>query len=741
MTGPRKRLRADPSNLGRVGAAVAVLVTVLAVLAAIGSPRSAAQGTDTTTTAPGDGPLTLVEQTSWVAPEGIFELGLALDDPPPGAQLIVEVYPAVITRTGFGRSIAGEGLGSPLRPGLPVVPVDALATDAAGARRASFLVSATDTPPFGIRLSAAGVYPVRVAVADGAGNEIDSFVTHLVRLPEAGPGLSLAFSLVAPLQAPPAFQPDEQVQIEPEALDRLTTTIEALARRPGVPLAVWPTPETVDALAATGSAETDAALSALTRALTGRQTIANTFVGLDLGTWASAALTDLDTDLELTQQLVSGPEALAATTGARPDGRTWVVTPSTNGDALTRLREAGVRQLVVPEGMLDPAPGTESGSFLSTFDVLDTDGEPIRAVQSDALLSERLIATPDPVLNAHVLLADLALLYFERPSIERGAVLAIPAEFPVPEPTWNALLDGLADEVGPSARRVVTPMVLDELFRVVEPADGEGSDPLVRSFSGGPTVSLDGFAERATSTRERIESYASMVGPTSERPEQLERQVLTAGAAGTSDERRSAFLAGVDADIAAQLDALVIPEGQQITLTDRTSRIPLTFENPLPVAVDVKVILASDKLDFPNGSEQIVTLPPATTTRIEVEVETRASGAFPLDLAVRSPDDGLTVGTARLTVRSTAISGIGLVLSALAGVFLLVWWARHFHKVRRSRRLVSTDHPTMRQAPGQQGDDTATTPTGPDGASATLPPTAAERATNEGNHVRSPHRH
>jgi hypothetical protein len=43
----------------------------------------------------------------------------------------------------------------------------------------------------------------------------------------------------------------------------------------------------------------------------------------------------------------------------------------------------------------------------------------------------------------------------------------------------------------------------------------------------------------------------------------------------------------------------------------------------------------------------------------------------------------------RLTVRSTAISGVGTALSIGALLFLLVWWANHL-RGHRSRRLVAS---------------------------------------------------
>jgi hypothetical protein len=66
----------------------------------------------------------------------------------------------------------------------------------------------------------------------------------------------------------------------------------------------------------------------------------------------------------------------------------------------------------------------------------------------------------------------------------------------------------------------------------------------------------------------------------------------------------------------------------------------------------------------------------------------RTSGAFPLVVTMQSPDGSLIVGHTRLTVRSTAASGVGLLLSAAAGIFLLVWWGRHVLRGRRARQLV-----------------------------------------------------
>jgi hypothetical protein len=94
-----------------------------------------------------------------------------------------------------------------------------------------------------------------------------------------------------------------------------------------------------------------------------------------------------------------------------------------------------------------------------------------------------------------------------------------------------------------------------------------------------------------------------------------------------------------------------------------------------------------------------------------------------MDVRVTSPDGALLLDRSTFDVRSTAISGVGLVLSVGAGLFLAVWWARNWRKSRR----------TTGGAPPPDGDDTAADAGSPGGVTARATPdrsatTAGERA-------------
>jgi hypothetical protein len=59
------------------------------------------------------------------------------------------------------------------------------------------------------------------------------------------------------------------------------------------------------------------------------------------------------------------------------------------------------------------------------------------------------------------------------------------------------------------------------------------------------------------------------------------------------------------------------------------------------------------------------------------------------------------VAVTRFTVRSTAVSGVGLALTIAAGLFLALWWARHFRNARRDKKLVGSSHPVLRGQPAE----------------------------------------
>jgi hypothetical protein len=711
-------------------------VAALVVGATISLVPGAARGQPTDS----DGPpptatVRLVEQSAWVAPDGSFELRLQIDGAPSDAIIEIRVHDNVagLGRIRFSQTITGESL-TPLRSTAVSLPLGALPTDTAGSVRASIPTSSgSPPPPFGVRLDDQGVYPVEIEVLDADGTPLGGVITHLIRLPAGAPGMSpLAVALIVPVAASPAFQPDRSVAFERSERARVEQTIDVITTWPGVNLTVNPSPETIEALAAADPAGAGR-VAALAATLAGRQVLGSTFVPIDVGSLAAAD--DPLADDELVRQMESGRFVLERLLDTRPDTRTLVTGPSSTNEVLRRFRSSGADRFVVPAGALDPPDGQAGQPLAQVFDLVAEGVLPTRSAATDESILSRLTETADPVLNAHLLLADLAMIHYFAPSSSQGIIVDVPGDLSVAAETWEALFAAL-DQRTPdeSASPIVTPVTLDDLFEVTaELRATDGVGVAQRQYVAPAVEPATELLAAVASTRARIGAFASMVGtgPGARWVAVLDRQVLIAEARSARPERRALYLAEVGRFIDDQTAQIITPASQSLTLTSRSGGIPVVLENRLDYPVDVEVVLTSDKLDFPDGNAPVVSLPPQSTTRHVVAVESLATGAFPLDVVVRSPDDGIQLATSRFTVRSTAISGVGLLLSVGAGAFLLLWWASHFRTTRRDRRLVTSSHPSLRPEDG----------TAPADPSATLPSTTSAPGVTEGEHVERPHRH
>jgi len=201
----------------------------------------------------------------------------------------------------------------------------------------------------------------------------------------------------------------------------------------------------------------------------------------------------------------------------------------------------------------------------------------------------------------------------------------------------------------------------------------------------------------ARTARHQLATFRSILDPGNAVYAHLEEQLLVSQSADLRSSRQRAYLSAVEEGVDEQLRRLQTPADRSITLTAREGQIPVTFRNATGYPVHVVVTVRSDKLEFPGGTARSGKPPNQVSRRLDLtrrndterfSVLARTSGAFPLVVTMQSPDGSLIVGHTRLTVRSTAASGVGLLLSAAAGIFLLVWWGRHALRGRRARRLV-----------------------------------------------------
>jgi hypothetical protein len=652
--------------------------------------------------------VVLRQQDPFVSPHGLLSMTLELQNAPPDALIWFSVRGSLTNNTDqrdlFDSMIAGKKRTDVVWPGTPF-PVSLFARNADQTINADLPISsdANDTSAL-FTIEDPGVYPVDVALLTGDRREVDKFTTFMVKLPPASTeGPSIEVATVVPFHAPLSRQPDGSTQIAPDRREHLDRITKILAKHPNLPFTFNPTPETIEAMHRTDPAAPTT--KDIADAIRGREVLSSTFVDLDLDAWVASKLTSA-----LSDQLTLGADVLRAHLNPSPpaERRTWQADSTLTPTALSQLRQFGVDQVVVPEASVAPldravfdAKQMQLAS-MQPFEIENSEGGRMRAFAADTKLVSRLTATDNPVLNAQYAITDLAILYFgarspsfRNPEVKkRGVVLAVPDD-PAVLPALDAFLDQLGTKVDPAGggRSILQPATLEEAFAIERASTPKTNQPVVRSYTptGTTRQSMGDFPTQLAEAHHLIEGFRSMVAKTApDRVTALDELIQVPGAAGLTDEQRQAYFDVLQGEVRAAREGVSTPGQEQVTLTSTEAQLPIRLENALPYAVDVRVLLTSEKLDFTDGNNIVATLQPGVN-KIPINVRAKASGLITLDIKVLSPDSGLDLVATRFSVRSTAVSGLGLALTIGSGFFLLLWWARHWRSSRRARNLVGAD--------------------------------------------------
>ena len=676
---------------------------VLAATALVLVSATTARAQESTTSVPSPPPppvgLSLVSQDPWVPLEGTFTMKLHIDSPElaakPNAAILIQIHPSATSRSGFDDVITNGTLGGTLY--APQIRLSTLTPDAHGDISLQVGLSGSDVNPR-IGINHTGVYPVEVQlvntdVASG------SFVTWLVVVDSKAEKpieqkLSVAFVLSAaadPIRLPDGTD-DPKVVAEMSPGGRLDKVATLLSHTAGFPISLAISPETAEAWKRLGEKQSriDLGFRRL-RASANRPTtevLPSPYVPIDAAALAAAGLSRY-----LPGEYAKGVRTLNAAFGATsaPAARSAFIDPAPTSDAVVNgLRQMVIDQVAVREQALIDVQHqfTPDEAF-----VLDTTGGVSRGVAT-APFVEDLFNGPDPsALRAERVIAALAEIAYEQPSMPRGIVIAPPVRWKPDVATMDTVITALRDFP------LVQSATLDDLFSKISTEQSLGADVQRRLVPAVPAATPVNPGEYELTAGE-LSAYEEMVGPKVPAVVQGKAALLTTLSTSISADRAHAELAKIDSAVRAFTSSITADE-KRITLTSRRAKVPLSFENNLKPARAVKVLvhLDSPKLLFPDGSDQTVTLKPGSNT-IPFTVEARASGTFPMTISVTSPSGKLAFGPkVSVSVRSAVFGGWAVAVTVAALVFLAGWWANHFRRTRRGRRVASPSASTPTPAP------------------------------------------
>lgn len=677
-------------------AVVAAVLLGSAPTASGARPETVARAAASAADAP---PLTLMSQTNWVTPNDPWfnlTVGVSPSEGPAGSlRVSITYYSRIGSESQLQQATNGSPSGNVLgRQSSVAVSAGTQGQASSASSCVTVLRDARDTPPAtGAGACTPGtlsidmgcvpnsgtcgdVYPVGVALYRQNSTTPIAHLTTFVTYQEAGaPGsIGRGGKLDVGLVLPDSTTADTK------------TIATALEDHPGVPATLEVSPAGIQKAETVAPRATARALAQL-GSVGGVQLLDPSYEPIDL-----AAMSEAKIPGEIRAQTTRGNEVLRAA-GLRPAGGPWIDTTSSfsQGDAAdlaAGLQEAGASELVLNEGDLATG-GLNNYTFAQPFTLDLGHGPAVTAIAADSSLDARFTADPNnPVLSAEQLLAGLFWVHFENASLaqRRGVVIMPPANWQASasRPFLKTLLDGL------SGNDALNPLTLDQLFANVP--IGGNREPAVRHLQSGPATHgiSHAAAVKIALARQQISAFTGAIsGHVPTDVVALSDALLGTEAQGLSTGRRAAVINAYERAFSAETGRISLAGQETVTFTARQASIPITVLSSAPYPVNVVVTLASDKFTFPNGNTRRLTLDRPTTS-VRVTAQARTSGdRLPIDVTLHTSNGQLLLAHTVLTVHSTAISFVGVALTVLAGVVLLLWWARTWMRARRRRLRAS----------------------------------------------------
>lgn len=630
--------------------------------------------------------LTLVSQEFNIAADGSLRFVVQFPDDLqvdglPNATLVVTAYRAVNTRAAVIDAQQGT---LPRSADTVDLPLAQLQRPAANSVLGLVQLESSTRTPGALQLAVPGLYPITLEVRDG-NDVVAELITFVNRLSDAGaddtnPADELRVAVAMRASSSVRLDNFGAVIVDDEVISEMThlADILDLIAPTGVPATISVPPAWLAALATNGPTEL---ADRLAGGLFNHDLLSAPRLPLD----ASQAA-DVGEQALYTSWQRDGDDLLAAAV-SKPALRTVTLidSPLDQGGAALH-RDLGSRMLVLPAALYDQLPNSPGvvtdTSHLVAIEVSD-------GVQIDATIPDRQVSalltteSASPALTAIFAVADLLatrreLIDLEEIPSRHGITLATPDLSLPPTATLGAVAALI--EITPGLQ----PTTLDEIGVRTSRLTVAGETVLV----GLPTT-VEGALSTRLAPQAELEDEAaatsSMLPVGDARPADWARLIDLLPTSALTDTQVATMIASLHQQLLDVRNLVGIPPGFRFTLTGRRTTVPIKLHNAGDIPLTVRVHMTSSKLLFPGG-DQTVTLPPQAFFNVEIPIEVRSNGRFPVTLEVFTPVGDLHLAPpVPLTARVNAISGLG---NLVTGAFLLVvmtWWVRHVRKKRRRR--------------------------------------------------------
>ena len=495
----------------------------------------------------------------------------------------------------------------------------------------------------------------------------ETLVFPLIHLPKTEKLNTISLAFIFQINAKPPLQHDGTYIIDREAITQITNLVETLKNNPEIKITISLPPATLSSLSQSKNPKDELLLLDIKNlAKTQLHIISSPFVTSDPEAWRLIDRFETYNDL-----LNRGDRQLTNQLQIEPDRSFSFVANSAVIETLDALNKVGIKTFITEFSHIDPTPENKIDPFIS---LQGDNGKVFKVFILDDTINFYLNKLENKNSDMQFLLGDLSLIAMDENKEEKNLIVKIPTDL-----SGNLLNQFLTTlQNFPKINIKALPALVDHAEK------SQKVDKTKYVLWNKSPQDISTRAPNQNLAKAAIRAYSEVIGKPHPNTSFLYELLDTTSASELNENDTSKYFTTIYEEIVKVIDGFTSPENQNVRLTSRKAELPFTLQNNLNHDANVVLILQSDgRISFPAGQTLEVKLNPGTN-KIKIPVSSRASGDSQIRIGVRSPDKEhlLQLDSNSLLIRTTRLSGVGILLFVSAVFFLAFWWLR-------SRRLRS----------------------------------------------------
>lgn len=495
----------------------------------------------------------------------------------------------------------------------------------------------------------------------------ETLVFPLIHLPKTEKLNTISLAFIFEINAKPPLQHDGTYIIDREAITQITNLVETLKNNPEIKITISLPPATLSSLSQSKNPKDELLLLDIKNlAKTQLHIISSPFVTSDPEAWRLIDRFETYNDL-----LNRGDRQLTNQLQIEPDRSFSFVANSAVIETLDALNKVGIKTFVTEFSHIDPTPENKIDPFIS---LQGDNGKVFKVFILDDTINFYLNKLENKNSDMQFLLGDLSLIAMDENKKEKNLIVKIPNDL-----SGNLLNQFLTTlQNFPKINIKALPNLVDHAEK------NQKVDKTKYVLWNKSPQDISTRAPNQNLAKAAIRAYSEVIGKPHPNTSFLYELLDTTSASELNENDTSKYFTTIYEEIVKVIDGFTSPENQNVRLTSRKAELPFTLQNNLNHDANVVLMLQSDgRISFPAGQTLEVKLNPGTN-KIKIPVSSRASGDSQIRIGVRSPDKEhlLQLDSNSLLIRTTRLSGVGILLFVSAVFFLAFWWLR-------SRRLRS----------------------------------------------------